>query len=157
MQPNSLWRNSSVSDTWVDKVEHFLWWLLSSLSDMWLKLITQWKGLPRIFHVSLWGINSTQVVWMQIPWIQVHHTIFHQACTLAVNFIYFQWRNTTRDNGKTCILPCFSNVHVFMKTSSPLTSAKLMKCWLQLFKDFQLSTSLIWSKIGVNISETMLE
>lgn len=47
-------RRPSLGDAWVDNVEHFLWWLSSSLSDTRLKLLTRRQVLHRIAVPSLW-------------------------------------------------------------------------------------------------------
>lgn len=45
LQPDTLQRHPSLSDTWVDKMKHFLCCLSSSLSDTGLKPVTVWgKG-----------------------------------------------------------------------------------------------------------------
>lgn len=125
LQRGSLWRHPSLSATRVDKMEHFLWWLSTSLTDIQLKLITRWKVSPWILSLLLnfprelaKGINSAQVVGKQILWIQIDYTLSHHAGNmiklLAVKCVYFQLSKVTRDYGKTCILPCSStNVHLF--------------------------------------------
>lgn len=42
--PNTIWRQPSLSDTRVDKMEHFLSWLSHSSSGIGLKLITGWES-----------------------------------------------------------------------------------------------------------------
>lgn len=169
LQHGSLWRHPPLSDTRVDKMEHFLWWLSTSVSDIQLELtalrkVSTWILLD--FPCELWkGINGAQVVWKLIPLdtntpqplSQCNHSAGSMINLLAVKHGPNRAKCPERIARHASYLVLLTLCIRFMNNSSNLTSVKLIKSWLQLFEDSQLSTYLIWSTTGVNIWETMLE